>query len=445
MSSYQTDDVLVPPGARYLTRPGVTYIPAPASVPEAPPPQTTGPPPAAPPPAKPPKHPTQPHQAATADRKIPSPSPVYTSTATHRDEEPSIPYKATAFRPTSKAHPNAALALLAHQHGGLVAEPLRALASTSSVAAARHQQNPTSAHAGPNNPRKAEDHHTRSLSHAHARQPAPIAPGADPQTVNQSRTSRTEGRSASHSLMLRRNGPIAKVAANIVQPLVARGNHESDVFGLWHGPLHHIGDLVHEVSRFGRAVEHSSERAGRWVTHRIESDRALRLDIEYARTLSRAVKAHPDVALTLAVLLAPEGGATVALVLLADAVSARAAVKAIHRHDYAEAGLDLASLSAGLGSGLSTLLRRVPEAKIIREESSIRKVFREAQTGPLEGPSLTDTQMHTLATSIGQRRRYVLGSEALLHTANSADRAAALFAILALDPGLLNSVIASHK
>jgi hypothetical protein len=53
--------------------------------------------------------------------------------------------------------------------------------------------------------------------------------------------------------------------------------------------------------------------------------------------------------------------------------------------------------------------------------------------------------MHTLATSIDQRRRYVLGSEALLHTANSADAAAALFAILALDPGLLNSVIASHK
>lgn len=129
MSTYD-DDVLVPPGVRYLTRPGVAYIaptpttPAPAVPPRQPPVLSPSTPTASPrkEPA-PKKHPIQP-KAAPRTRQSPS-----KQTAGSVVIDPRAVYRPIAFGPLASTGPNTALADVAYRNTGQVARPVRSLSS----------------------------------------------------------------------------------------------------------------------------------------------------------------------------------------------------------------------------------------------------------------------------------------------------------------------------
>lgn len=134
MSTNGNDDVLVPKGVRYVTRPGVTYIAPTPNVPVAPPPPTarpwTLPSPSTPARTTPSlgsgpmaaKHPSQP-KSAPRTREV-SAKPAHSVVV-----DSSAQYRPTAFRSPANARANAALATAAHRNTGRVAEPAPSLTS----------------------------------------------------------------------------------------------------------------------------------------------------------------------------------------------------------------------------------------------------------------------------------------------------------------------------
>jgi hypothetical protein len=124
------DDVLVPKGVRYVTRPGVTYI---APKPSVPPPAPRRP--SALPPSRQPrqaqgggvgtrKHTIQPKPATRVSKPL-TQEPRVQMIATE-----SVPYRSTAFRAPEAAQPNAALLTASYRGAGGVTSSIRSLSAS---------------------------------------------------------------------------------------------------------------------------------------------------------------------------------------------------------------------------------------------------------------------------------------------------------------------------